>query len=707
MAQENTGFSLGIRSKYIIVFLICALISIVTIAFNSWSHANKSLTEANLQHLVSLRTERIRNIQSFFKQHKANLQVLSTSQTIVSAVNDFKVGYDLIALYNKSANAEQKEKLIRYYRNVFYKRMKNNVSNLRKFEDFTAFGKPASYLQFHYIADNPNAIGEKDLLIRRDDGSYYSEVHEKYHDQLRVIAKEYGFNDFMLIDKNDGAVVYSVSKNTDFGTNILTGPYANSTLSRVVQDVIKDPIPNKIYVQDFESYEPAFGAPQIILAMPIFSSKEFTGIMAAQIPASAINTIMTHNESWKEDGLGESGEVYLLGSDSLMRSNSRFLIEDKPSYLSSLKKNGEDPEALTRIDLLNTSVLQQTVKTRAAVEVLNGKTGEQTINSYYGSSVLSVYSPLSIPGLKWSVLAEKNMGEVTRSTRDLQLTIMISAVSLVILIGAFAMVYSTMFMRPILAMLDSAKNYLRDGTITKLNIHKSDEIGQLADDFDRLMDRLEEQETSLTQEKENTRNTLLNFLPESVAAQIEGGQKKMSKLHDNVAVTYISLRGINSMMAEHTASEVVDSIASLYGLIDQLTERHELEKFNIFADNYILTCGLYKPRLDYSRRCVSFCVDLLDLIERFNQEHDINITPRIGVDCGTVISGLISGQSYAYSLWGEPVNVANRICYEAPLNAMLVTQAVYEQLEESADFKSRASLEIPRIGEVELWEYNA
>ena len=72
-----------------------------------------------------------------------------------------------------------------------------------------------------------------------------------------------------------------------------------------------------------------------------------------------------------------------------------------------------------------------------------------------------------------------------------------------------------------------------------------------------------------------------------------------------------------------------------------------------------------------------------------------------------MISGLISGEQYAYSLWGEPVNIANRVCYEAPLNSMLVTQAIYEQLEESDAFTTHVPMEVPRIGEVALWEYSA
>lgn len=705
MENEKGMFSLGVRSKYIIVFLACAFVSILTIAFNSWSHANRSLTEANLQHLVSLRTERTRSIQGFFKRQKSNLKVLSASDTVVSASNEFKVAYDLISLYKIKIDAAQQKKLTGYYEDVFYKAMQSNAIDLRKLEDFTALSEPSSYLQYQYIADNPNPFAYKDLLTRKNDGSYYSEVHGKYHDQLRLVAKEYGFNDLLLIDKDEGNVVYSVYKNTDFATSLLGGPYANSSLSRVVQGVIRDPVPHKIYVQDFESYEPALGAPQIILAMPVFDQKIFTGILAVQIPMSTINNIMTLNERWEEDGLGDSGEVYLLGNDSLMRSNSRFLIENKASYLQTLKNNRENPTALRRIDLLNTSVLQQTVKTRAAVDVLNGVTGHQTVNNYYGSSVLSAYSPLNITGLKWAILAEKNMQEITSSTRDLQLTITISAVSLVILIGAFAMIYSTRFMRPIMEMLTAAKSYLNDGTFVTIKTKKTDEIGELSYEFSQLMSRLEAQQKALKAERANTHQTLLKFLPVSIASQVEGGQTRIAKLHDNVAVTFISLRGINNVIQDNPASVVVDHIDRLYDMIDSLVARHELEKLNLTSENYTLTCGLHKPRLDYSRRCVNFSIEFLSYIERYNLENNVNITPRIGIDSGQVVSGLIGQASYTYSLWGDPANIANRSCYDAKLNSIVITRSVYEQLEDKAVFSSHPSLDMPRIGTVELWEH--
>jgi class 3 adenylate cyclase len=109
--------------------------------------------------------------------------------------------------------------------------------------------------------------------------------------------------------------------------------------------------------------------------------------------------------------------------------------------------------------------------------------------------------------------------------------------------------------------------------------------------------------------------------------------------------------------------------------------------------------------LDYSRRCVSFGFEFLSLVERFNQENDFAIRPRISIACGGVVSGLIGKEDFTYSLWGDPVNIASRGCYEAKLNSLLITQAVYEQLEDKEAFNSHPALELPGIGSIELWEH--
>ena len=79
------------------------------------------------------------------------------------------------------------------------------------------------YLQYHYIAANPNPIGKKDLLNAAQDSSQYSRIHARYHPIFRNIIKRFGYYDMFLISPQ-GTIFYTVYKETDFTTNLTTGP---------------------------------------------------------------------------------------------------------------------------------------------------------------------------------------------------------------------------------------------------------------------------------------------------------------------------------------------------------------------------------------------------------------------------------------------------------------------------------------------------
>jgi len=80
---------------------------------------------------------------------------------------------------------------------------------------------------------------------------------------------------------------------------------------------------------------PSYGAPASFIASPIFEGSKKIGVAVFQMPTDIINQIMTGNSGWTADGLGKSGETYLVGDDYKMRSNSRFLIEDRRGYFVS------------------------------------------------------------------------------------------------------------------------------------------------------------------------------------------------------------------------------------------------------------------------------------------------------------------------------------------------------------------------------------
>jgi methyl-accepting chemotaxis protein len=137
----------------------------------------------------------------------------------------------------------------------------------------------------------------------------------------------FGYYDLFLVD-NDGTVLYTVFKELDFATNLRHGPYANSGLARAFNNAKKATV-GKYVLDNFSAYLPSYDGPASFAATPIFHDGKRVGVLILQMPIDAINAITTNKRKWKEVGLGESGETYLVGPDMKARSNQSFSCREQ------------------------------------------------------------------------------------------------------------------------------------------------------------------------------------------------------------------------------------------------------------------------------------------------------------------------------------------------------------------------------------------
>ena len=90
--------------------------------------------------------------------------------------------------------------------------------------------------------------------------------------------------------------------------------------------------------------------------------------------ADQINNIMTNHQNWRDMGLGESGETYMVGSDLTLKNESRFLIEDPSGYLAQMKNLGMEQNLLRQIEKSGSVIGRQKVDSTASQIALKGKT---------------------------------------------------------------------------------------------------------------------------------------------------------------------------------------------------------------------------------------------------------------------------------------------------------------------------------------------
>ncbi|MGV6857881.1 MAG: adenylate/guanylate cyclase domain-containing protein [bacterium] len=697
----NFFANLSIKSKLIYILLVVSLGCIIVIAIAGLSTGKQALNDQVYEQLTSVRATKASQIEQYFQGLDNQLKTLAHDKMIVGAMREFQAAYSRFD--EETISDQMLDSLKRYYSEEFLPKLAQNIQGEPNLEHYLPQNSTSQYLQYQYVANNPNPVGEKQQLDQASDRSYYSGVHKYYHPPLRKVAKNFGYYDLFLISLEKGDVVYTVAKETDFATSLRKGPYSASNLSRLYKKIYRDQDDGAIFSEDFNLYRPSLGIAEAFIGTTIYDDNHPIGILAIQIPVGAINSITSGHGKWSDEGLGETGEVYLAGADKLMRSNARSLEEGKDCYRSS-SVSGEAPDPISeRICRQRSSVLMQSVDNEAVNNALIGKTGIACTKSYDRETMLSSFSPLNIPNFDWVIVAQIAAQEANQPIYSFQKYLTLTTVLLGCLVTFLAMYISSIFTRPIKRLMDGIHR-LRQGDLdTKIDLPRNDEFGQLATTLNQTMDLVKQQKEKLHQSHNKHAQLLRNFLPEAIAKRIESGEKEIADSIPNVTVLFASLNGSTAYVDSMEPSEAVKELNQLISTFDDAAEQHGVEKISTVGDTYIAACGLTVARLDHAKRTVAFAKDMMDIVERYNKHSHSHLGLRIGIHSGPVIGGIIGTTNYVYDIWGESVNVASRIRYEAPLNSILVTETVYERLANKDGFEQQSAIKTKAMGSIKIW----
>lgn len=303
------------------------------------------------------------------------------------------------------------------------------------------------------------------IITKKDlEEAISSKLYGESKDYYAKYIDEYGYYDAFLIHP-EGKIFYTVAKEADYNTNILNGPYASSSLGSAVREAIQT---RDYAVSDFEAYAPSNGEPAAFIAKPLLNkNREVEMILALQLSLGAINKIMQQRE-----GMGETGETYLVGSDYLMRSDS-FLSPETHSVSASFANPSKG-----------------SVKTEASRDALNRVEGEKVIDDYNGHPVLSAFTPIEVGGTIWALIAEMDVAEAFKAVRQMRFSMFFIGIIGVLIIIGVAVMIAGVILRPILMIRHMAEKISEGDLRETVNVRTGDELEDLGDDINRMNEEL-------------------------------------------------------------------------------------------------------------------------------------------------------------------------------------------------------------------------
>ncbi len=600
---------MNIRQKMLIGAALLTLIPVAITAALLWqgasSLADSALQERTQNQLNSLRDTKRQQLTEEINTRVRALQSLAAQRSTIEALRAFKPAYLTAAKDTGVGQVDSAVNLTRYIQEQFAPEFaKRNAGAAPSIDKFIAeLDANGAALQNEFIVRNPNPLGQKERMVKPETASAYGLVHAQYHPGFERAQKLSDFYDIFLIDTDSDTVLYSVFKELDFATQLTKGIASGTKLAEAYQKVKQAANQDAVYLSDFASYLPSYDDQAAFVAAPVFDGDKQIGVIAIQFPVDKITEVVSSNKAWDKIGLGKTGDMFVVGADKLMRTNTRYVIENKQAFADLL---GDKLTANAKATLLkkDTTISLVSIDSEVTRNALAGQDGFAQFVDYRGVASYGAFGPLRVQGLNWALVAKIDTEEADEPISNLNRQSLLRALLIgfgVLAVAALAVTFFLrQFLRPIQTLSNTVQKIAGGEISARSQLTEQDEIGQLGRAFDGLLDDRISALEKTSKENETLNNSVIDLLQAvfqlsnrdltarapvtediigTVASSInqfsdETGRTlaEVQNIAEQVALTSESVR-LQSVMVEETARAERQALDAMSNNLNQATDQ--------------------------------------------------------------------------------------------------------------------------------------
>jgi class 3 adenylate cyclase len=250
----------------------------------------------------------------------------------------------------------------------------------------------------------------------------------------------------------------------------------------------------------------------------------------------------------------------------------------------------------------------------------------------------------------------------------------LAAGSVGVLIGVVvAVVTARGLARPVAQLSEAATRVGRGDYAVRLPVVRGDELGLLAERFNEMT-------LGLTL-RDKYRGLLDLVADPGIAERMIGGSVGLGGVTTPAAVIFCDIRGFTPLTNSRTAHEVVELLNRHMTALTEVVYRHGGVVDKFVGDLIMAVFGAPRGAADDAERAARCALDMVRERERLNRTDAVPIQIGVGVAFGDMVAGCMGSEKRLnYTVLGDRVNLAARLCSAAPAGAVYVDQQVRERL---------------------------
>ncbi len=178
-----------------------------------------------------------------------------------------------------------------------------------------------------------------------------------------------------------------------------------------------------------------------------------------------------------------------------------------------------------------------------------------------------------------------------------------------------------------------------------------------------------------------TRERFRRLLSPDLAEMVVNGKLTVEKGGENrvATVMFVDIRGFTALSSDRRASQILQMLNDYFEVLVDTVFRHEGTVDKFIGDGMMVIWGAPLTHPDDPSRAVRAALDIHALLEDFNYTRVSRgaypIQIGIGINTGEVVAGYIgSSRTMSYSVIGDTVNIASRLCSAARPGEIIISE---------------------------------
>ncbi|CAG9332606.1 unnamed protein product [Blepharisma stoltei] len=164
---------------------------------------------------------------------------------------------------------------------------------------------------------------------------------------------------------------------------------------------------------------------------------------------------------------------------------------------------------------------------------------------------------------------------------------------------------------------------------------------------------------------------LSNLLPNFVKDRVKEGVRYIAEKQSSVTVVFCDIYDFDKICSSLSPNELLELLDKFFVMLDGLCEKLGVTKIETVNKTYVICGGLADSeaslstkqlKLNHAERCLEAAIKILQKLEPVSLKNGHKLQVKIGINTGSVIAGVVGEHKPQFSLVGDTVNTASRMC---------------------------------------------